>query len=382
MTSAVATNITNNIEQMLSTNTKNSEMSNTDFSAVLEDKTCGTIGDMRNNSSVEENDNVADFKEYLEQVTGEVNMENSLNLTLAKDVAVDENANAGDEKDTAEENNLLLFAQVFDTTQQATVDLDTSADATLSIDLNLSAKIESEVESNIDTTMELLELADAETEVKTQEEDEIQNKTELDEDMLQDLNIESIETETSSNSSNDGSSFFNQQSPEEHGIKIALNNEGLNEVKTFDLQSAKNASTVKPTEVTPSKIIEQVSKQLESLQNTSKVNIVLNPESLGKVTIQLVKSPDGLSAQFTTATQEARNLLMQGLDSLKDTLTAHGVGVDNVSVKVNDAQKSEYNADWTEQEGFRGGNKEQGRQDREEKEKGLFEKTMEEKVTK
>lgn len=380
MTSAVATNITNNIEQMLSTNTKNCETPVTDFSVVLEDKTYGTIGDMRNNSSVEENDNVADFKEYLEQVTGEVNMENSLNLTLAKDVAVDENANAGDEKDTAEENNLLLFAQVFDSTKQTTVDLDTSDDTTLSIDSNLSTKIESEVESNIDTTMEVLETTDAETEVKTQEEDEVQNKTELDEDMLQDLNIESIETETSSSSSNDGSSFFNQQSAEEHGIKIALNNEGLNEVKTFDIQSAKNASTVKLTEVTPSKILEQISKQLESLQNTSKVNIVLNPESLGKVTIQLVKSPEGLSAQFTTATQEARNLLMQGLDSLKDTLTAHGVGVDNVSVKVNDAQKSEYNADWTEQEGSRGGNKEQGRQGREEKEKGLFERTMEEKV--
>ena len=41
-------------------------------------------------------------------------------------------------------------------------------------------------------------------------------------------------------------------------------------------------------------------------------------------------------------------------------------------------KKSEYNADWTEQDGSRGGNKEQNRQNREEKEKGLFEKTMEE----
>jgi flagellar hook-length control protein FliK len=114
---------------------------------------------------------------------------------------------------------------------------------------------------------------------------------------------------------------------------------------------------------------------MESLQNNSKVNIVLNPEALGKVTIQLIKTGEGLSAQFTVANQEVRDLLMKGLEGLKETLTTHGVGVDNVSVKMNETQKSEYNADWTEQEGSRGGNKEE-RQSKDEKEKGLFEKMM------
>ena len=75
------------------------------------------------------------------------------------------------------------------------------------------------------------------------------------------------------------------------------------------------------------------------------VKMVLNPESLGKVSIQLINTKEGLSAQFTVATQEARNLIMKGLDGLKDTLMSHGVSVDNVSVKINDAQESEYNAD-------------------------------------
>ena len=79
-------------------------------------------------------------------------------------------------------------------------------------------------------------------------------------------------------------------------------------------------AVAKTTEITPSKIIEQVTKHLETLQNNSKVSIVLNPESLGKITIQLVKSPEGLSAQFTTATQEAKNILMKGLDGLKRKL--------------------------------------------------------------
>ena len=52
------------------------------------------------------------------------------------------------------------------------------------------------------------------------------------------------------------------------------------------------------------------------------------------------------------------------------------MAVDNVSVKVADSQKSEYNQDWTEQDGSRGGNKRQGQPNRDEKEKGLFEKMM------
>ena len=47
-----------------------------------------------------------------------------------------------------------------------------------------------------------------------------------------------------------------------------------------------------------------------------------------------------------------------------------------MSVKLAESQKTEYKQDWTEQDGSRGGNKGQGQQNREEKEKGLFEKMM------
>ena len=140
-------------------------------------------------------------------------------------------------------------------------------------------------------------------------------------------------------------------------------------------QNGQSASTPESA-INPSRILNQITKHLEGLQNGSKVNIVLNPESLGKVDIQLLTTKDGLTAQFTVTTQEARDLLMKGLDGLKDTLTSHGVGCDNISVKVSDTQKSEYEQDWTEQENSEGGNKEQKQQNRQEKEKGLFEKTM------
>ena len=172
---------------------------------------------------------------------------------------------------------------------------------------------------------------------------------------------------------------MDNQSPQEQAVKAMLHSDG----EHFDLSVTKTnqpaqTQTVqaKTTDITPSKIIEQITKQMEGLFNNSKVNIVLNPESLGRVQIQLVNSSDGLSAHFTVGSNEVKDLLLKGLDGLKDTLASHGVGVDNVSVKVSNTQKEADTPDWTEQEGSRGGNKGQSQPDREEKEKGLFEKMM------
>lgn len=201
----------------------------------------------------------------------------------------------------------------------------------------------------------------------------------IDEDTLKDLKIESIEIETGDSSNNNSSDLMQNQTPEEQGIKAMMNIDGdFADIKVDTVKNTTNNQISKPsspTELGPSKIIEQISKQLEGLNNSSKVNIVLNPESLGKVSVQLINTKEGLSAQFTVATQDARNLIMKGLDGLKDTLMAHGVSVDNVTVKMNETQESGYQADWTEQEGSHGGNKEQN-PNREHKEQQKFDEMM------
>ena len=202
----------------------------------------------------------------------------------------------------------------------------------------------------------------------------------VDEDMLEELNVESVETETSSDEGA-SSDLMQNQTPEEYGVKAMLQiDAGYTTDTGADTSNQVNnvqTATKAPStpDVNPSKILDQISKQLEGLYNSSKVNIVLNPESLGKITIQLLNTEDGLSAQFIATTQDAKNLLMKGVDGLKDTLMAHGVNVDNVTVKMNDTQESEYNPDWTEQEGSRGGNKEQNPQ-REKQDNEQFERMM------
>ncbi len=199
----------------------------------------------------------------------------------------------------------------------------------------------------------------------------------ISEEELKELNIESVEAKTSGSNSGDAD-LMQHQSAEEQGVKAMIQGEAdfSAEIKpAMQTQAAQNTNAKAVTaEISPSRIIEQITKQMEGIGN-SKVNIVLNPESLGKVSVQLINTKEGLSAQFTVATQEAKNLIMKGLDGLKDTLMSHGVSVDNVTVKLNDTQESEYNADWTEQEGSRGGNKEQNPQ-REQRDKEQFEKMM------
>lgn len=252
-----------------------------------------------------------------------------------------------DEADEDTENIVPLVAF-----NDSIVSFDTSEETTLELDAPVIENLEEPVEVPEETTES--------------------SEPTIDEDMLKELNIESIEVET--DGSSEEQTLMQRQTPQEQAVKVMLNSDI--ETPTFEIKTPQTQTPTKPVEITPNKIVEQITKQMESLQNNSKLNIVLNPESLGKVAIRLVSTPEGLSAQFTVATQEARDLLMKGLDGLKESLISHGVGVDNVSVKLNDTQKASYNQDWTEQEGSRGGNKEQGRSNKDEKEKGLFEKMM------
>lgn len=369
-----------------------------------------TIANFKTKSSDDtDKTTLVDLKDVISAAMEELKVEKSLDLTLAKDVTEIINQlkefieSATEEGEIIVDETMLenlaailnstdfqnMFSQLEDTSDGEEIkalfaQISEILNAKSSQEYGLVNNLES-IKTQIDSIFEQTEQVeiDLTTEVTVEkyakhQNENVQNELEsdLEEDLLKELNIESIESETASS---DGESLMQNQTPEEQGLKAMLNQE----VEAFDLKVSKamntqNSSPVqaKVVDVNPSKILDQVAKQLEGLQSGSKVNIVLNPEALGRVTVQLIKTGEGLSAQFTVASPEVRDMLMKGLDGLKETLLSQGVGVDNVSVKLSEAQKSEYNADWTEQEGSNGGNKEQGRSNREEKEKGLFEKMM------
>ena len=168
----------------------------------------------------------------------------------------------------------------------------------------------------------------------------------INEKIVKELNVQVLEAQSAESEGAMGDLMQNQ-SPQEQTTRIMI--QGDIKYEAVASQAEKAAAQVKTTDLTPSKIIEQISKQLDGMINKSKLNMVLNPGTLGKVNLQLLNSKEGLTAQFTVTTQEARDLLMKGLSGLKESLLAHGINIENVSVKIEESD-SEYQPDYTEQE--------------------------------
>ena len=407
MTQALLNNLITNNQQSFSDKLGAKDFTQSDFQNVLDKQTSlqtkanavkDSIGGMKKTAE----NTFQKLQDKIQETYKEVGNESALNLSLASadDTEVTEGAiESGDsvsENTTLEDVETTLqnlvqplveqianqIGQVENTVKNVAEKVIENVSETLENELNvtingidLDKMLEDFEFNNTDDLPEIMPL-------KAENTEESEGKTleELvDEDTLRELNIESVETDTSSGEE-ESSDLMQNQTAEEQGIKASLQQADANfgELKTDSTQSNVSLQAAKPTgnsDVTPSKIIDQISKQMENMNTGSKVNIVLNPESLGKVSVQLINTKEGLSAQFTVATQDAKNLIMKGLDGLKDSFLAQGVNVDNVTVKLSETQESEYNADWTEQEGSRGGNKEQGSR-KGQKEKEHFEEMM------
>ena len=135
------------------------------------------------------------------------------------------------------------------------------------------------------------------------------------------------------------------------------------------------ASASNSVNISKEDVLAQIHSKLQMMNSTSnaKLTMVLNPESLGKVSIQLMNTKDGLTAELQVASQVVKDILDSNLSNLKDTLSAQGVQVNDMSVKVS---QSENNADmdYTEQEGNGGNKQEQDKRHQEQEKEKEFEK--------
>lgn len=405
MTQALLNNLINNTQQTFAEKVVGQGFAQTDFQNVLDKQTslqekAETIKESLGALKKPVENTFQKLQDKINAVSKEVGGESALDISLAKaddegeidakeDIPIENTDGETSDNtivDTAVQNlmqqilqtqpvQINQIQQVQEVAKEVEQGLE-AIDEELHVTLN-GIDLDKVLEDfGLNNTEDLPEVKTLKTEIA--EETDGKSLEELvDEDTLRELNIESVEADTSSGEE-ESADLMQNQTAEEQGVKAMLHADAdFGEVKA-EVQS--NVSTQAPkstgnSDVTPSKIIDQISKQMENMNTGSRVNIVLNPESLGKVSVQLINTKEGLSAQFTVATQDARNLILKGLDGLKDTLLTQGVNVDNVTVKLSETQESEYNADWTEQEGSRGGNKEQGSY-KGQKEKEKFEEMM------
>lgn len=179
------------------------------------------------------------------------------------------------------------------------------------------------------------------------------NKTSLTQDILDKTNakVVSVSTSTSSNFSN-SNNLLNKQNAEEQSIKLSLqgnnNTESNNLAGLADTVNQTNfaktldgVQTQSPKELSKTDILSQIYNKLDNLKDegTTKINIVLKPENLGKINLELINGKDGLTAKMTTDNAQVKELLDKSLNSLKDTLGNQGISVNAVTVKVEETQK-------------------------------------------
>lgn len=144
-------------------------------------------------------------------------------------------------------------------------------------------------------------------------------------------------------------------------------------------QSVGSQSTASPTfqtaNVTKEDVIAQIHSKLQALNSTTntKLTMVLNPESLGKVSVQLTNGKDGMTAEMMVASQSVKDLLDSNISNLKETLSAQGVQVNDVTVKVSNTENNA-EMDYTEQEGSESNAQDHKNQEGQDKDNNEFEK--------
>lgn len=190
------------------------------------------------------------------------------------------------------------------------------------------------------------------------------NKTTLTQETLNKTNakVVNIENSDSSNSNN----LLNNQNAQEQVVKLSLekDNSTQNSIQTLDLTNIPDADitdtinqanftktldsvqTQAPKALNKTDILSQINNQLNTqkpLEEETKINIVLKPENLGKINLELVNSKEGLIAKMTTDNAQVKELLNKNLDSLKETLSNQGINVNSVTVKIEETQKQSNN---------------------------------------
>lgn len=144
---------------------------------------------------------------------------------------------------------------------------------------------------------------------------------------------------------------------------------------TMTVGTQTTASASNQVNISKEDVLAQIHSKLQMMNSTSnaKLTMVLNPESLGKVSIQLINTKDGLTAELQVASQTVKDILDSNLSNLKDTLSAQGVQVNDMSVKVSQSENSA-DMDYTEQEGNGGNKQEQDKRHQEQEKEKEFEK--------
>lgn len=194
--------------------------------------------------------------------------------------------------------------------------------------------------------------------ISNQETKSLQTSQTLTQEMINETNAKITQVQTASHSNSNN--LMNRQNPQEQAIKLSLqtsektnNLNGTADTAHLNFDVPIEHVQTKPTQVqnivqapkemNSNEIISQINNKLDNLreEGTTRVNIILKPEGLGRISVELINGKDGLVAKMTTDNADVKQLLDKNIDKLKESIGSQGINVNNVSVKVNETQKQD-----------------------------------------
>lgn len=144
--------------------------------------------------------------------------------------------------------------------------------------------------------------------------------------------------------SNSGENFSTSQSDKGNNFNYFLKSSAEAQAK-YDTAQAKEAQA--PYNMKEPRDIERLVRTMQSSvsKGESKLTVVLTPENLGKMQIQLTESGGKITAKFLTDNENSHKLIMAQSDLLKNQLSEKGIVVDNMEFAYNDAMSKQQNSD-------------------------------------
>ena len=168
-------------------------------------------------------------------------------------------------------------------------------------------------------------------------------------------------TVTDNRESDGNGNLSGSEKPQETTKTVFREDQAVNVTENF-INRLEMTEEVSETEGTTSfrEIVDQVVEKIKVELNTdsSSLEMRLNPENLGRVTINITSKAGVMTAQINTENRQAKEAIESSLQILKENIEAKGIKVEAVEVRISDfnmadSRNSESNASNENAEGSR-----------------------------
>ena len=157
-----------------------------------------------------------------------------------------------------------------------------------------------------------------------------------------------VQTNSSKQDSDGQNQKQNQQELKSNINQVQVISSDENNLQKIDLQKTSQFDKIlntKQTQTLENSVLNQLKDKISSdiSTNKSQVSIVLRPDNLGKVNINLVSQNGVLTAQITAENTQVKDILTKGLETLRQNMAEQGINVGKMFVNVQESSSSNQN---------------------------------------